>query len=107
MLTTLEFNITVPSSFRFLERWAKLSKSDDLIFNFARYIIEICLLEVQLYKWKPSQIAASALYIARKVLKRQMPWSSFMMQQTGYDEKMVKDCSKDLCMVINIAQKNA
>lgn len=67
ILKTLDFNMTVPSSYRFLERFIKLSQSDDLIFNFSRYIIELSLLVTSMYKWKPSQLAASAIYTARKV----------------------------------------
>ncbi len=80
ILKMLNFNITVPSSYRFLERYIKLSQSDDLILNFSRYIIELSLLEPSMYKWKPSHLAASAIYTARKVQKRCNPWSSFLTQ---------------------------
>ncbi len=70
ILTSLDFNITSPSAYRFVERFIKLSASDDLIMNFSRYIIELTLIETSMYKWRTSQIAASAVYVARKVLKR-------------------------------------
>ncbi len=70
VLTSLDFNITSPSAYRFVERYIKLSSSDDLIMNFARYIIELTLIETSMYKWRTSLIAASAVYVARKVLKR-------------------------------------
>jgi G2/mitotic-specific cyclin-B, other len=80
ILRSLNFGITASSSFRFLERFIKLSQSDDLIMNFARYIIELTLIENSMYKWKPSHIAASAVYVARKVQKRPNPWSPFLTQ---------------------------
>ena len=70
ILTSLDFNITSTSAYRFVERFIKLSASDDLIMNFSRYIIELTLIETSMYKWRTSQIAASAVYVARKVLKR-------------------------------------
>jgi hypothetical protein len=70
ILLSLDFNMTSPSLYRFIERYIKLSGSDDLIMNFSRYIIELTLIETSMYKWKTSQIAASAVYVARKVLKR-------------------------------------
>ena len=70
LLRALEFNMTAPSSYRFLERFLKLSQSDDLIANFARYIIELSLMNVDLYKWRPSLLASSSIYVAKKVLKR-------------------------------------
>jgi cyclin B len=54
ILQTLDFNITAPSPYRFLERFIKLSGSDDLIMNFSRYMIELTLIETSMYKWKPS-----------------------------------------------------
>jgi G2/mitotic-specific cyclin 1/2 len=75
ILLSLDFNITSPSLHRFIERYIKLSGSDDLIMNFSRYIIELTLIETSMYKWKTSLIAASAVYVARKVLKRPHPWS--------------------------------
>ena len=105
ILLSLDFNITSPSMYRFIERYIKLSASDDLIMNFSRYIIELTLIETSMYKWKTSQIAASAVYVARKVLKRQHPWSEFMREQTSYDEKMVRSCAKDLCIILYNASK--
>lgn len=43
--------------------------------------------------------------MARKVLKRPEPWSPLMCQQTSYDEKAVRACAKELCLVINAAQQ--
>lgn len=107
ILKTLDFNMTVPSCYRFLERFVKLSQSDDLIENFARYIIELSLFETSMYKWKQSHIASSAIYVARKVLKRQHPWSAFMTEQTGFDERAVRACSKELCLILANAGKSA
>lgn len=70
MLRTLDFNVTVPSSFWFLERFIKLSESDDLVFNYSKYLIELTLLENKMFKWKQSLIASTAIYVTKKILKR-------------------------------------
>lgn len=54
VLQRLDFNVTVPSRFGYLERFVKLSHSDDLVMNFARYITELSLMQVELHKWRPS-----------------------------------------------------
>ena len=54
VLRRLDFNFTVPSRFGYLERFVKLSHSDDLVMNFARYITELSLMQVELHKWRPS-----------------------------------------------------
>jgi hypothetical protein len=80
ILQTLDFNITVPSSYRFLERFSKLTKADGVIFNYSRYLIELTLIDHKMYRWSPSLIAASSVYVAKKVLKRSNAWSIFMTE---------------------------
>jgi cyclin B len=64
ILTTLEFNITSPSAYRFLERYNKVVNGDTLMFNLARYLIELPLIEYRMLKYTPSNIAASAVFLA-------------------------------------------
>lgn len=64
ILMTLEFNITAPSSYRFLERFLKIVNGDILLFNLARYLIELPLIEYRMLKYTPSNIAASAVYLS-------------------------------------------
>ncbi len=45
MLTTLEFSITIPSAFRFLERFSKVAQCSTREFHLARYLIELPLIE--------------------------------------------------------------
>ena len=68
MLATLDFNICAPSSFRFLERYAKIANANSKQFSLARYLIELPLIEYRMLKHSPSNQAASALYLAMKIL---------------------------------------
>lgn len=70
MLTTLNFNITTPSSYRFLERFSKIINADDPLFNLARYLIELPLIEYRMLKYTPSNLAASAIFLAQKIMQR-------------------------------------
>lgn len=97
MLLTLSFNTNVPSSYRFLERLVKLSKSDDLVFNYAHYIIELTLSEHRFYKYSPSMLASGSLYLAKKMMKRTEPWNDFLELQTNHKECDVRKCARDLC----------
>jgi hypothetical protein len=54
MLRTLDFNISIASHYRFLERFSKLAEADDLIFNYAMYLTELSLMDTKMLKWKPS-----------------------------------------------------
>ena len=70
ILQALDFNMTTPSSYRFLERFSKIVNGDDLLFNLSRYLIELPLIEYKMLKYTPSNIAASAVYLAQKILQR-------------------------------------
>ena len=50
MLITLQFDVTTPSAYRFLERFRKLAitLNDDKVFYLAQYIQEIALLDASL-----------------------------------------------------------
>jgi cyclin B len=63
-LTTLDFNITTPSPYRFLERFTKVINADTPLFNLARYLIELPLIEYRMLKYSPSLLSAAALFVA-------------------------------------------
>lgn len=54
MLGALDFNICAPSSFRFLERYAKIGNATNRQFCLARYLIELPLIEYRMLKHTPS-----------------------------------------------------
>jgi hypothetical protein len=45
ILSTLEFNILIPSSYRFFERFAKIADASPKLLNLCRYLIELPLIE--------------------------------------------------------------
>ena len=68
LLTTLDYNICTPSSFRFLERYAKIAQFDVKRFSMAQYLIELPLIEYKMLKYHPSYLAASAVFLTNKIL---------------------------------------
>lgn len=67
MLTTLDFNIQITSSFRFLQRFSHVAKANELVVNMARYLIELSLVHYKMMKYSNSNLAASALYLSLKM----------------------------------------
>jgi hypothetical protein len=51
VLMKLNWDVTVPTAFRFLERFAKLAKLDDKMSSLALYMTELCLIDVNMNKW--------------------------------------------------------
>jgi len=69
ILQTLDFKVTSPSAYRFLQRYRRLSQkivNDEEVFFYAQYIQEVALLDASLLKFTPSQIAGASLILAAK-----------------------------------------
>ena len=98
MLLTLQFDVTTPSAYRFLERFRKLSTTanDDKVFFFAQYLQEIALLDASLLKYKPSEIAAAALILSTKCIKRMNAWNKEMEKTTHLTEEYLSAIVEDV-----------
>jgi cyclin B len=101
ILKTLEFNVTTPSSFTFLNRFLKVSKADSVTESLATYLVELPLIEYRMLKYSPILVAASAVYVASHILKKRMNWRDFMADYTGFSESEIRACSKDLCILFH------
>jgi hypothetical protein len=111
MITSLKFNVTFPSMYRFLERDLKviissapsINETDDkVLFSLAHYLIELPLFEYTMLKHKKSLIAASAIYLATKITKRASSslWVGPLLKETKYTENEIRHCAKDLCLLL-------
>lgn len=98
ILQTLDFDFLAPSMLRFLERYQRLSNtaSDDQIFFFAQYMLEISLLDAFFLKHKPSQLAAAAFILSAKCIKKINAWNGEMEKWTSYKERDIKGVIEDL-----------
>ena len=96
ILKALEFNIVIPSSFRFLEIYKQFLKFDDKFFFLCRYLIEVALIDYKLIKFKPSFIASSAVFIGLKLYKQDNIFCSFeennLWEITKVQFEDIKDC---------------
>lgn len=107
MLTRLDFNCTTPSSFRFLQRYAKVAQADELSFNLAQYLIELPLIEYKMLRYSPSMVAAAALYVSLRILKRELNWEEQLQQFSHLHEAELRPCAKDLCVLLHGIDKIA
>lgn len=82
ILATLDFNITSSSSLRLVERYINLAGADEIVENLSKYLIELPLIEYKMLKFSPSMIAAGAIYLAMKILKRENPWNRHLKEET-------------------------
>lgn len=81
VLSEVHFELTLTSTFRFLERYTRLAQSTAVQKSVAQYAIELSLVEVSMNRYMPDTIACAAIYVSRKLTARmEMPWSTFMIQ---------------------------
>ena len=68
-------------------------------------MIEIAMIDFSSIHLKPSYLAMSALYLAKKILKNPKPWSSELAKETLYTEKNVSSLSWVLLNLLKSYQK--
>jgi len=87
ILHELQFDVTSPSPYRFLQRFVRLNEStnDEEVLFFAQYILEISLLEAKFIMFRPSVLAAAALVLSAKQIKGiDNLWDARMQKLTTY-----------------------
>ena len=102
ILRTLEYNITTPSQYRFLELYSKLANLSEADFTLTHYIIELSTVEYKMLRYNPSLITASAIYLTNKIKKRETTWTPACAVK--YTEQDLKRCAKDLCVLLQGAE---
>ena len=69
ILRLLDYELTVPTSLRFYERYSRICKFDEYTFNIGLFLIELSLVDYGFLKYKPSTLAGAAVYLSKKILK--------------------------------------
>lgn len=67
ILRTLDFDLGIPLSYRFLRRYARCNSTPMSILTLARYILETSLLDYDAIFYSDSKMAAAALYMAYRM----------------------------------------
>eukprot|EP00746_Dinoflagellata_sp_MGD_P152944 gnl/MRDRNA2_/MRDRNA2_83977_c0_seq5.p1 gnl/MRDRNA2_/MRDRNA2_83977_c0~~gnl/MRDRNA2_/MRDRNA2_83977_c0_seq5.p1 ORF type:complete len:382 (+),score=80.92 gnl/MRDRNA2_/MRDRNA2_83977_c0_seq5:93-1238(+) len=104
VLNALEFQLRVPTAVAFLDRYGEINSCTEGHRQLVQYLAELALPSVKMIRFKPSHLAAAAIFLSNKLLKQPVPWSQTMVDQTGYTEVAIKSCAKELCMLLEGAQ---
>ena len=94
ILKKLEFNITNPSSLKFLEIYNYYLKLDNKIYYLVKYFLELSLLNYKQIKYSPSIISTSAIYLAKK--QEILFVENELWNVSGYKFEDIEECYKDL-----------
>lgn len=94
MLSALEFNISVPTPYVFLNRFLKAAQADKQLEMMSFFLAELCLVEYVMLRYPPSMLAAAAVYTGQITLRRFPSWNRTMECYTGYTEDQLQECAK-------------
>ena len=85
MIKKLEFKLSPTTSYEFLIRYARVHCVTEKVFYLAQYLIELTLGEIRMIKYTPSNLAASALYLACKIEQLE-GWNDILVRAAKYTE---------------------
>ena len=71
------------------------------------YFCEFTLLDYKFLRYKPSRVAATALYLAFKVRRNCAIWNATMEKNSKLKEEEVKKTVKELCSLIKAVEKSS
>lgn len=85
MLGVLEFNLGYPNPLNFLRRISKADDYDLATRTVAKYLMEVPMLDHRFLEYPPSQIAAAAMWLSRRMLGRG-EWTPNLVHYSGYSQ---------------------
>ncbi|XP_059441345.1 putative cyclin-B3-1 [Corylus avellana] len=94
VLKQLKFRLNVATPYVFMLRFLKASQSDTKLEHLAFYLIELCVVEYEALKYKPSLLCASAIYVARCTLHMTPAWTPLLCKHSRYEESQLRDCGE-------------
>lgn len=103
MLNKLSFRLTVPTHYKFLVRYIKAAQCDTRTKLIAYYFCEKTVPVYDMLKYKPSMIAASAVYLAMKAIKADQAWTPTLEHYAVYREEQLTQCARDIIAIVQQA----
>ena len=99
ILKELNYTITFPTQYNFLEIYRKLLNMDDKTYHLSFYCIDICFINYNMIKYKPSFLAAASCLLSFRLLKIYDNWEEFE-SITGYNINELYDCMVEITELI-------
>ena len=94
MLSKLNFDVTFPTQWTLFETYKRKLDLDNKTTKLAWFLMELCLIDYKILKFKMSQIAASAILIAAK--NNRIYKNNLLKDTIGINEKSLEECCKEI-----------
>lgn len=114
ILSTLQFDVTLPSPLRFLEMYHHFIQYDPLVYNFMLFLLDLSIVDYKMIRYKASLLAAAVAYVASKLLhKEKICYNESididiekLYELSGYSEEEIKECAKEVCLIYDYIDKS-
>lgn len=100
ILSALDFNITVATPFVFMSRFLRVARANTNTYFLTHYIGDLSLVDIGSLKFQPSLLAASSLYLARRMLNAEEAWTSDLEYYSKYKVNDLMDCATHLLRLV-------
>jgi len=107
MLGALDYKICSPTPMHFFERYQLLNTCSETQRDLAQYLLELALVDYSMIQYPPSTLAAAAVLLSSKLLRRQPAWSVAAVNETHFAEHMLNECAKQMCPLLENAELNS
>uniref|UniRef100_A0A1A9UVW7 Cyclin N-terminal domain-containing protein n=1 Tax=Glossina austeni TaxID=7395 RepID=A0A1A9UVW7_GLOAU len=109
ILKTINYNLSRPLPIHFLQRFSKAGDADSTHRAMSKYFVELSMIEADMAHHKPSEIAAAAVYLSSKILKREnyvlatdstdSCWTSTLQWYTKYQIEHIKPIARKIAII--------
>lgn len=92
MIAVAEYDFGYPLSYRFLRRYGRVCRASMPVLTFARYILELSLMEYDLnVETSESMLATAVMHLAFKIWGHEHKWEKTLEYFSGYKLEAVSD----------------
>lgn len=89
ILETLNYDLSYPNPMNFLRRISKADDYDIQTRTIGKFLMEISIVDYRFMAYRPSHVAAAAMYLARMILDRG-EWDPTIAFYAGYTEEEIE-----------------
>jgi cyclin B len=96
MLSTLSFQVMVPTAAHFFEGLQKVNGCCKVHREVAQYLLELGLLDIRMLQYRPSHVVSAALLLSNELMGRSSVWPASMVQHSRHVEGVLRGCVEEL-----------
>ena len=102
----MEWRLCYTSAWTYLQHYAHIDDCSQPHLFLARYFIEECFFNYKISQFSQHMIACSALYLANRYARKDMPWSACLATATKLKELDLRICTKIICIHLKKTKKS-